>query len=238
MPKNKDRKGKTFRFHIDVFEIIESKTNAVKYVEQLVRKNVLKEDGKLHTQKLKKELRPERKAKQLFLAPDVVEAIESQVSQTKYVENLVLNDAGYVLSAAPHALETIRRDAGLTQAELANKLKIHRPTLSRIERKEIVVTDEQAKSIADFFGLEIQEIDLKFKERLFAGRQFKAFREQRGLTQTDMANMTNKKQFFISNVENDKAPITEDFAQRIAEAFKMSIVEIYAELGADFDCSR
>ena len=51
-----------------------------------------------------------------------------------------------------------RKYAGKTQSEMAEALKIHKDTYRKIENNPKTATIDQAKKIADFTGIEFDQI--------------------------------------------------------------------------------
>jgi len=59
-------------------------------------------------------------------------------------------------SALPDRLRTARDAAGLTQAQVAQKLHVHRPTISEIEAGRRRVTASELTSFARLYGVSVE----------------------------------------------------------------------------------
>jgi transcriptional regulator with XRE-family HTH domain len=60
------------------------------------------------------------------------------------------------VSELPARLRTAREDAGLTQAQVAKKLNLHRPSISEIEAGRRRVSAGELTAFADLYGVSVQ----------------------------------------------------------------------------------
>jgi len=58
-------------------------------------------------------------------------------------------------------VETLRKERGLNQADFANAIQVSRQTVSAIETGKYNPSLELAFTIADFFGMTIEEIFIR-----------------------------------------------------------------------------
>ena len=89
-------------------------------------------------------------------------------------------------------LRMARESAGLTQAQVAKKLSLHRPTISEIEAGRRRVTAEELTTMADLYGVEVNWIiDTSTSEQPESDKIVMAARQLSKLKDRDLDRLMN-----------------------------------------------
>ena len=116
-------------------------------------------------------------------------------------------------------LKELRKEKKLTQKELAEETDIPYRTLQRWENGESQIKPEKAEKLADYFGVSVgyllgyDDNDINQMNRL------KELRKEKGLTQTDLAELLEVTKLTIHNWENGVSSIKSDRLKKLCEIF-------------------
>ena len=116
-------------------------------------------------------------------------------------------------------LKKLQRAKKLTQKELAEETDIPYRTLQRWENGESQIKPEKAEKLADYFGVSVgyllgyDDNDINQMNRL------KELRKEKGLTQTDLAELLEVTKLTIHNWENGVSSIKSDRLKKLCEIF-------------------
>ena len=134
-------------------------------------------------------------------------------------------------------LKKLRRAKKLTQKELAEETDIPYRTLQRWENGESQIKPEKAEKLANFFGVSIAHL-LGYEDNDFEKanqNRLKELRKEKGLTQTDLAELLEVTKLTISNWENGKHEIKADKANEIANLFNVPVSYLLGYDDNDFE---
>ena len=129
-------------------------------------------------------------------------------------------------------LKKLRRAKKLTQKELAEETDIPYRTLQRWENGESQIKPEKAEKLANFFGVSIAHLlgyeDNDFEKQIRIDtlndiinqmNRLKELRKEKGLTQTDLAELLEVTKLTIHNWENGVFSIKSDRLKKLCEIF-------------------
>ena len=129
-------------------------------------------------------------------------------------------------------LKELRKEKKLTQKELAEKTDIPYRTLQRWENGESQIKPEKAEKLANFFGVSIAHLlgydDNDFEKQIRIDtlndiinqmNRLKELRKEKGLTQTDLAELLEVTKLTIHNWENGVFSIKSDRLKKLCEIF-------------------
>ena len=118
-------------------------------------------------------------------------------------------------------LKELRKEKKLTQKELAEETDIPYRTLQRWENGESQIKPEKAEKLANFFGVSIAHL-LGYEDNDFEKanqNRLKELRKEKGLTQTDLAELLEVTKLTIHNWENGVFSIKSDRLKMLCEIF-------------------
>ena len=116
-------------------------------------------------------------------------------------------------------LRELQRAEKLTQQELADIAEVSKRTIQNWEDGTSNIKPEKAEKLADYFGVSVgyllgyDDNDINQMNRL------KELRKEKGLTQTDLAELLEVTKLTISNWENGVSSIKSDRLKKLCEIF-------------------
>ncbi len=129
-------------------------------------------------------------------------------------------------------LKEIRKENHLTQAELADKLKISRSTYSLWEIETEIIPIKHLINLSDFYNISINAFfdfnhNTSYKKSKainmeITSSRLKEFRKENKLTQSELAKILNTVQPVIANYENGKHLIATPFLYAICKKYNIS----------------
>ena len=122
-------------------------------------------------------------------------------------------------------LKELRKEKKLTQKELAEETDIPYRTLQRWENGESQIKPEKAEKLANFFGVSIAHL-LGYEDNDFEKanqNRLKELRKEKGLTQTDLAELLEVTKLTIHNWENGVFSIKSDRLKMLCEIFDVDV---------------
>lgn len=125
-----------------------------------------------------------------------------------------------------------RKDAGITQENLAQSLGINRATMSKYETGAIDPPASKLQCIAEALGVCVQDLigDETEVTCMTYGQRIRAARKKAGMTQTELAKKLGIPYQSIGQWEKDRRKPKLETLQRIAEALGVPILDL---LGVD-----
>ena len=116
-------------------------------------------------------------------------------------------------------LRELQRAGKLTQQELADIAEVSKRTIQNWEDGTSNIKPEKAEKLADYFGVSVgyllgyDDNDINQMNRL------KELRKEKGLTQTDLAELLEVTKLTIHNWENGVSSIKSDRLKKLCEIF-------------------
>ena len=116
-------------------------------------------------------------------------------------------------------LRELQRAEKLTQQELADIAEVSKRTIQNWEDGTSNIKPEKAEKLADYFGVSVgyllgyDDNDINQMNRL------KELRKEKGLTQTDLAELLEVTKLTIHNWENGVSSIKSDRLKKLCEIF-------------------
>lgn len=118
----------------------------------------------------------------------------------------------------------LRKDLGLTQAELAEKIGIHQTTISKFELGKIQLDQETIGKLMSC-GLDLAKekqsnYQVEEKEMIDTAKEITRIKEESGLSITDFANEVGVDFSYISRIVNGKKKPSKRFLERVIAVSK------------------
>ena len=120
-------------------------------------------------------------------------------------------------------LRELQRAGKLTQQELADIAEVSKRTIQNWEDGTSNIKPEKAEKLADYFGVSVgyllgyDDNDINQMNRL------KELRKEKGLTQTDLAELLEVTKLTIHNWENGVSSIKSDRLKKLCEIFDVDV---------------
>ena len=120
-------------------------------------------------------------------------------------------------------LRELQRAEKLTQQELADIAEVSKRTIQNWEDGTSNIKPEKAEKLADYFGVSVgyllgyDDNDINQMNRL------KELRKEKGLTQTDLAELLEVTKLTIHNWENGVSSIKSDRLKKLCEIFDVDV---------------
>ena len=120
-------------------------------------------------------------------------------------------------------LRELQRAEKLTQQELADIAEVSKRTIQNWEDGTSNIKPEKAEKLADYFGVSVgyllgyDDNDINQMNRL------KELRKEKGLTQTDLAELLEVTKLTIHNWENGVSSIKSDRLEKLCEIFDVDV---------------
>ena len=120
-------------------------------------------------------------------------------------------------------LRELQRAEKLTQQELADIAEVSKQTIQNWEDGTSNIKPEKAEKLADYFGVSVgyllgyDDNDINQMNRL------KELRKEKGLTQTDLAELLEVTKLTIHNWENGVSSIKSDRLKKLCEIFDVDV---------------
>ena len=120
-------------------------------------------------------------------------------------------------------LRELQRAEKLTQQELADIAEVSKRTIQNWEDGTSNIKPEKAEKLADYFGVSVgyllgyDDNDINQMNRL------KELRKEKGLTQTDLAELLEVTKLTIHNWENGVFSIKSDRLKKLCEIFDVDV---------------
>ena len=120
-------------------------------------------------------------------------------------------------------LRELQRAEKLTQQELADIAEVSKRTIQNWEDGTSNIKPEKAEKLADYFGVSVgyllgyDDNDTNQMNRL------KELRKEKGLTQTDLAELLEVTKLTIHNWENGVSSIKSDRLKKLCEIFDVDV---------------
>ena len=118
-------------------------------------------------------------------------------------------------------LRELQRAEKLTQQELADIAEVSKRTIQNWEDGTSNIKPEKAEKLANFFGVSIAHL-LGYEDNDFEKanqNRLKELRKEKGLTQTDLAELLEVTKLTIHNWENGVFSIKSDRLKKLCEIF-------------------
>ena len=118
-------------------------------------------------------------------------------------------------------LRELQRAEKLTQQELADIAEVSKRTIQNWEDGTSNIKPEKAEKLANFFGVSIAHL-LGYEDNDFEKanqNRLKELRKEKGLTQTDLAELLEVTKLTIHNWENGVSSIKSDRLKKLCEIF-------------------
>ena len=145
-------------------------------------------------------------------------------------------------------LRELQRAEKLTQQELADIAEVSKRTIQNWEDGTSNIKPKKAKKLADYFGVSVGYLlgydDNDFEKQIRIDalndiinqmNRLKELRKEKGLTQTDLAELLEVTKLTISNWENGKHEIKADKANEIANLFNVPVSYLLGYDDNDFE---
>ena len=113
-----------------------------------------------------------------------------------------------------------RKKKGITQNELAKRLGITQSAVGQFEKKDSGIRYETVQKIAEALEVPIYTFFLNEGERV------KSIRENKGLTQTDLAEKVNLSAQLIDDIEQCKYRPSNSMLMKLANALEIPVSEL------------
>ena len=122
-------------------------------------------------------------------------------------------------------LRELQRAEKLTQQELADIAEVSKRTIQNWEDGTSNIKPEKAEKLANFFGVSIAHL-LGYEDNDFEKanqNRLKELRKEKGLTQTDLAELLEVTKLTIHNWENGVFSIKSDRLKKLCEIFDVDV---------------
>ena len=122
-------------------------------------------------------------------------------------------------------LRELQRAEKLTQQELADIAEVSKRTIQNWEDGTSNIKPEKAEKLANFFGVSIAHL-LGYEDNDFEKanqNRLKELRKEKGLTQTDLAELLEVTKLTIHNWENGVSSIKSDRLKKLCEIFDVDV---------------
>lgn len=153
------------------------------------------------------------------IAQDVLDIIKSKDDPSAFVEAAILAAntlPGEIPKGGKKTIRELRRAMGLNQDSLAKRVGSKQRWISLIERKKKNVSMELAKKIAIILKVDVSELDCNIvPESVFNGKVLAELRGKAKLTQPKLAAKISTPKHHISEMEDDKRPISFAMAKKL-----------------------
>lgn len=135
----------------------------------------------------------------------------------------------------PNRIGVLIENSGKTLKDISEEIGINYETLSAYKRQTRYPKKENAKKLADYFGVSLPYLLGIEQESAFEdpqGNRLKSLRIEKGLTQSEVAKILNTNQSQYGKYENGKTNLSIENAKKLADYFEVSVPYL---LGLDDD---
>ena len=126
----------------------------------------------------------------------------------------------------PNRIGVLIENSGKTLKDISEEIGINYETLSAYKRQTRYPKKENAKKLADYFGVSLPYllgIEQKSVLEDPQGNRLKFLRIEKGLTQSEVAKILNTNQSQYGKYENGKTNLSIENAKKLADYFDVSV---------------
>ena len=126
----------------------------------------------------------------------------------------------------PNRIGVLIENSGKTLKDISEEIGINYETLSAYKRQTRYPKKENAKKLADYFGVSLPYLLGIEQESAFEdpqGNRLKSLRIEKGLTQSEVAKILNTNQSQYGKYENGKTNLSIENAKKLADYFGVSV---------------
>ena len=127
-------------------------------------------------------------------------------------------------------LKYIRIKKGITQQEIADKLKINRSSISRWENNEMEATIGNAISVSNYFNISLNDFifkDLSMSSAsAFFSKNLKYLREKKDISKNKLGNMIGVNQTTIGRWENEEIIPSINNVEEVSKALNVDLIDL------------
>ncbi|KUO75221.1 MAG: hypothetical protein APF77_11335 [Clostridia bacterium BRH_c25] len=100
-------------------------------------------------------------------------------------------------------ISSIRKDLGMTQQELADKIGMSRPSLVKIENSQRAISLDEGKAISKAIGISLETLLAEAKEETVSNSFVKAFKSK-GMTQNNIDEIAKYELLFDAFITQEQ----------------------------------